>query len=415
MKVDRRRKRSPLAVAAVVLALVAGAGVALWGSSAGADTSKEPATFARKASLGIAPGKLDAPASASRLNGTEFVPGKGKANGRTARLGDGDEVLAALTGSLVPVAVESRDGSLVAYSSWQELAKANPDAPGQGLQAGQPIGLPSVRIYDGATGKDRLVASGAHSPALSPDGRLAFVQGDQKVARMNEPYTGQVVVGSAQRGKFEQWTTESARYYAFAWAGGTLLVYKAKPQSEATDLYAFTGPGAGRLLAPDAFVVALSPDASRVLVTVGRRMVEVVRVADGAIEASMPLDGDGVAVADSSSTPHFLMYSGSWRGDRVVANSDAGLVVLDVSNGIRNASVLATPDFAHGIFEPTFTDDTHVIGWADLAGAAHQESKTTEPSWDHALVSCDLATASCTAGEPQPARSWTRWIGNPSR
>lgn len=402
-------------VVAALLA-VAAIGAVGWVTSAGADAPNAPATFARTATLSLAHTRtLDAPPEMSVLVGTELVPGKGKANGRRARLGGGDEIIAALTGSLVPVAVESKDGSLIAYSSWRQMAQILPDEPGQGLVEGQPVGMPSVRMYDSATRKDRVLENGAHSPALSLDGRLAYVRADDKLLKVNKEYTGKVVVGSAKGSSFEAWTTESARYFPYAWAGGTLLVYKALPDSEATDVYAFTGPGQSRLLAPEAFVVALSPDGSRVLVSVGRRVLEVVRISDGAVLASLELDGDGVAPADAPSTPHFLMYSGSWRGDRVVANSDVGLVVLNVEDGIEIESVLATPQFAHGLVEPVFTDDSHVIGWADLAGGDRPVGKNAEPAWDHALVSCDLAAASCTAGDARPARSWTRWIGNPSR
>jgi hypothetical protein len=409
--------RWTLPVAALLA--VAAIGAVGWVASAGADAPNAPATFAGKGTLALAQTrKLDAPPETSVLVGTEFVPGKGKANGRRARLGGGDEIIAALTGSLVPVAVESTDGSLIAYSSWRQIAHILPDEPGQGLAVGDPIGMPSVRVYDSETGKDRLIENGAHSPALSLDGRLAYVRADDRLLKANTEYTGNVVVGSprsTRSSSFEVWTTTSARYFPYAWAGGTLLVYKALPDSEATDVYAFTGPGQSRLLAPEAFIVALSPDGSRVLVSVGRRVLEVIRISDGAVLASLELDGDGVAAADAPSTPHFLMYSGSWRGDRVVANSDVGLVVLNVKDGIEIESVLATPQLAHGLVEPVFTDDSHVIGWADLAGSEHPVGKNAEPSWDHALISCDLAAASCTAGDPRPARSWTRWVGNPSR
>ena len=65
--------------------------------------------------------------------------------------------------------------------------------------------------------------------------------------------------------------------------------------------------------------------------------------------------------------PQALMYAGSWRGDRIVANSDGGLVVLNVRGGLHVETVFATPAFPHGIAEPVFTDDTHVEGWADVA------------------------------------------------
>jgi hypothetical protein len=410
-----KRSRWSITVLALVVSAGAAAGV-VWATSADAGPSTEPAAFARKSTLKVSHVRTltGLGSSDSALVEGDFVPGRapGQPQGKRVHLGGGDELIAALTGSLVPVAVQSNDQSLVAYSAWHQIAEIKPDQPGQGLQVGDPVGVPSVRIYDSTTGRDRLVATGAYSPALSSNGDLAFVKGDANVVRQNVEYAGQVVVGATRNGSFAQWTTDAARYFPYAWAGGSLLVYKGLQDSEATDLYAFTGPGQSHLVAPEATVIALSPDGTRVLVTVSRRMVEVVRVADGAVESSLALDGPGVATPDSNSTPHALMYSGSWFADRVVANSDAGLVVLNVKGGLRLESVFKTP-FVHGLVEPTFTDATHVVGWADLTPVS--VGKYAEPAYDHALASCDLVGASCTTGPSQPARAWTRWINNPSR
>ena len=404
---DQRRRR-PLVAA---LALVLGAGGVVWAMSADAGPSHEPAAFAAHAVLKVShvrglSGSRSAPDS---LVAGELVQERGT---RRVRLGGGDEVIAALTGSLVPVAVESDDRALVAYSAWRQIAEIKPDEPGQGLRVGDPVGVPSIRLYDATTRKDTLVAAGAYSPALSQDGELAFVKSEDRIVRENRPYVGQILVGDARKRSFAQWTSDVARYSTYGWAGDFLLVYRQLPDSEARDLYAFAGPQDSHLVAPDANVIAVAPDGARALVTVGRRMVEVVRVADGAVESSLALDGPGIAEAGSQSTPHALMYSGSWLGDHVVANSDTGLVVLDVSDGLRIAAVFATP-FPHGIIEPTFTDETHIVGWADLTPVS--VAKHAEPAYDHALVACDLAASTCSAGPTQPARAWTRWIGNPSR
>jgi hypothetical protein len=397
--------------AVVILALAAGVAGVVRATMASAGASGEPASFARKATLKVATRALNArSAPRSSIVGADLVPGKG--GGAKVRLGGGEEVIAALTGSLVPVAVAADDESVVAYSSWHQLAQLAVDTPGQGLKDGDPVGRPSIRVYDASSDKDKLVANGAYAPALSVDGRLAFVKGDDAIVRQNREYTGKVMVGSARGGTFSSWTRDSARYFPYAWAGDSLLVYRARPQSEGTDLYVFTGPDESRLLAPNAFAIALSPDGARVLVTVDRQVVEVVRIADGAIESSFTLDGPGVAGYDSASTPHALMYAGSWSGDRIVANSDVGLVVLNAKDGLRIESVFKTP-FAHGVTEPTFVDDSTVVGWANLEPVA--VSKTDEPAYTHALVSCDLATASCAQSASQPARSWTRWVTNPSR
>jgi len=407
----RKRSRRPIIA---MLAVLAALGGIVWGMSADAGPSQEPAAFARHAVLTASHLRMLSAlgSSAPSLVDGDLVEGQAPGQTKRVHLGGGDEVIAALTGSLVPVAVQSSDHTLVAYSSWHQIAGIKSDEPGQGLHVGDPIGMPSIRLYDARTGKDQLVATGAYSPALSQRGELAFVKGQDKVARQNVDYVGQVLVGSATKGSFTQWTSNAARYFTYAWTGSSLLVYRGIPDSEATDLYAFTGPAQSRLLASDATVVALSPDGARVLVTVGRRMVEVVRVADGAVESSLALDGPGIAEPGSNSTPHALMYSGSWLGDRIVANSDAGLVVLNAKDRLRIESVFKTP-FPHGIIEPTFTDEKHIIGWADLTPIP--VGKHEEPAYDNALVSCDLVASSCIAGPSQPARAWTRWVTNPSR
>jgi hypothetical protein len=413
----RKKPRGRAILSATALAAAVAAGGVVWSHAAGAGSRPEPAALAAKGTFARAQvGRLAAETAHSSVRGSQLE----KARGSKGRLtiGGGDEIIAAVAGSLSPVAVDSSDGSTVVYSSWRQISHPQPSDPkrgtGQGVAVGAPVGIPSVRVYSDASGKDKLIESGAYSPALSVGGRLAFVRGDSNTVRQNVEYTGKIVVGKVDGGSFQPWTSDSARYYTYAWAGSTLLAYKALPQSEAADLYAFTDAGKSRLLAPEAFAIAVSPDASRVLVTVGRRMVEVIRVADGAIEASMPLDGEGVAAPDSATTPHALMFAGSWYGERVVANSDVGLVVLNVAHGIRIESVIKTPGFPTGITEPTLLDDSHLIGWADLGSLPGKDAKD-EPAYDNALVQCNLTAKSCAVGAASPARTWARWVVNPSR
>jgi len=410
----RKRGRRRALVGTIVLGAAASVAGMIWLNAAGAGSAPEPAALATKGTFKSEQvERLAAESTHSSIRGSELKISRGESKGTHEQIGGGEEVIAAITGSLAPVAVESHDGDTIVYSSWHQISHPSPGAIGQGLKVGQPVGVPSVRIHD-ASGRDELIERGAYSPTLSLDGRVAFVRGESDTVRQNVDYAGRIMVGRADGTSFESWTSESARYFTYAWAGSTLIAYKALPESEAADVYAFTGPVSSRLLAPEAFVIAISPDASRLLVTVGRRMVEVVRVADGAIEASMTLDGTGVAPYDSPTTPHALMFAGSWYGDRVVANSDIGLVVLNVRDGIKIESVLKTPGSPTGITEPTLLDDTHLIGWANLGSLPGRGAKE-EPAYDNALVECDLATQSCTVGTPSASRIWTRWVTNPSR
>lgn len=419
----RRRGRLLLVGALAIVAAIAVGVIEL--STASADDPPEPSALATSATFTHQGATtLSAQSTRSSIRGAVLHLSHGQGGGTAPTIGGGDEVIAALTGSLSPVAVESADGNAVVYSAWHQLSHPDPGAVGQGLSQGDAIGNPSIRLYNGSTGQDILIASGAYSPALSRDNHIAFVRGDESTVRQNVDYNGQVVVSTLNTATAEaplsetetqSWTTESARYFIYGWAGSTLIVYKSLPESEAADVYGFTGPDSGRLIAPNALVVAMSPDGTRLLITVERRMVEVVRVADGAVEASMALDGDNVAPDDSSTTPHAIMFSGSWYGDRVAANSDMGLVILNVQDGIHIESIFSTPGFATGITEPILLDDSHVIGWAELGSLPAPNTVNEETAYDNALVACDLTAHSCDVAPASPARSWARWVANPSR
>jgi hypothetical protein len=340
------------------------------------------------------------------LDGASLVQSRASVRRTLGTLGDGDEVIAPLTGALTPLAVPTPGGEYVVYSSWRQIGKLKPGARGQGLSTGDPVGVPSVRLYDLRSGKDALLATGAASPAVSASGAVAYLAGASTVVRQNVEYAGRIVVADSPNAKPRVWTSKSDRYLPYAWAGSTLLAYRGVPDSEGTDLYAFTGPETSHLVAPNGYAIAVSPDGTEVLASVGTRMLERIRISDGAVEDSIALDS-------SPTLPHALMYAGSWHGDRIVANSDRGLVVVNVRGGLHVESVLATPAFPHGVAEPVFTDDTHVEGWADVR--APTPTSVDEPAYDNALVDCDLATGQCTVGAANPARKWTRWITNPSR
>jgi hypothetical protein len=404
-----RAHRLAFGVGAVVLVLGVGLAASLVAIATGGSRS-EGAAFSRTAKLTVSRAEVG---KGLTLDGRALVARNAGGKQVLGSLGGGDEVIAPLTGSLTPVATASADGAFVVYSSWKQVAQIKPDARAQGLVTGQPVGIPSVRLFDIRTGKDVLLANGAASAAVSTTGAVAYFAGDTPAVRENTEYTGRVVVADSRNSKPRVWTSGPARYFPYAWAGSELLVYRGIQDSEGADLYAYPGPGEAHLLAPDAFAIAISPDASKVLAAVGVRTLEVIRIADGAVEDTLSLDAP--SEPGSPTTPAALMYGGSWVGDRIVANSDRGLVVLNVRGGLHIESLFETPSFPHGVNEPVLVDETHVQGWADLAHPEKSADDVGEPAYDNALVDCDLATGSCAVGQSDPARTWTRWIMNPSR
>jgi len=358
--------------------------------------------------VGADAGAIDAVARAS-LRGTRLVTGA--APGASLRLDTSGEPIAALTGPLVPAAVANPTGPVV-YSSWRQISDPVSGAPGQGVPTGSPVGQPSLRAIDPVTGSDTLVQAGAYSPALSTSGVLAFAKGVDPTIRQNVEHLARIEVGDPWTGRFTSWTPTPARYLPYAWAGDTLLAYRAAPDAETGDVLALRH-GTARILVADATIIAVSPDATTVAVILGGRTVALVRIADGTIRASLDLEDDAARPADAADTPHAVMYAGSWMGHTIVANSDAGLVVFDVTTGIRLASINATPAFPHGVNEPAYVSGTAVIGWADttpLPAAGNEE-----PGYRNALVACDLARRTCVTGAEAAPREWQRWIGNPSR
>jgi len=213
-----------VAATGIFVAAAAAMGAAIWSHVAGASGAPEPAALAAKGAFRSASVPTLAAASEhASVRGAELTKRRGKATETRVRIGGGDEVIAAITGSLTPVAVESADGSTVVYSAWRQIAVPKPSDPehgvvGQGIASGAPVGIPSIRVHD-ESGRDKLIANGAYSPALSTDGRLAFVRGDTTTVRQNISYKGQIVVGRTDGTSFEPWTTESAVYYTYAWAG----------------------------------------------------------------------------------------------------------------------------------------------------------------------------------------------------
>jgi hypothetical protein len=303
--------------------------------------------------------------------------------------------------------VAVRGGDLVAYNSWADARplESDPSLSRQGVRPGEPVGTPSVRVYDHASGRDSLVERGSYSPAWRDDGALAYARGVTPAFRPGEPYLTDVVVRASVHGPAVVWSAAPARYVVYGWAGDHLLVYRLG-DDESVETLVFDGPGRMRLLNRGS-IVAVSPDGTEAFVLgPDNASVRVLRVADGSELASL----DREAAAGSYD---WLAYAGSWVGDHVVASGSPGLVVFRVSGGSISVEQTLKLDPAAapaGVQEPTFADGdgTTVTATAELPPVPGRAAESQ-------FLDCDRTTLTCVRGEPVPAREWQRLVLNPSR
>jgi hypothetical protein len=328
-------------------------------------------------------------------------------------LSDGPANLAAppvapLAGWLTPAGVSSPDDRALVYNAWREL---RPDDPrlswsDQGIEPGERLATPSIRVYDSVTQRDELLEDGAFSVAWRADGALAYFKGAERDYRAAVPYVGDVVVRSALEAEPEPWSTEVGRYIVAAWAGDRLVAYR-EHQGEVLDVVVFEGPGRMRVLARNSALVAVSPDGRQAFLergpAQGRPTVRIVDIESGTTEAALDLTKVDPAVGTVS-------YAGDWLGRRIVAASTSGLAVFRVGRAIRVEQVVEVPNAA-GLAEPRFADATgrRVTAW------------TTEGRGG-VFLDCDLDARACARLVPLPSArgahgfpAWRRPLYNPSR
>jgi hypothetical protein len=304
--------------------------------------------------------------------------------------------------------VSSPDGRALVYNAWREL---RPDDPrlswsDQGIEPGERLATPSIRVYDSVTQRDELLEDGAFSVAWRADGALAYFKGAERDYRAAVPYVGDVVVRSALEAEPEPWSIEVGRYIVAAWAGARLVAYR-EHQGEVLDVIVFDGPGRMRVLARNSALVAVSPDGRQAFLErgpeQGRPTVRIVDIESGTTEAALDLTKADPAVGTVS-------YAGDWLGRRIVAASTSGLAVFRVGRAIRVEQVVEVPNAA-GLAEPRFADATgrRVTAW------------TTEGRGG-VFLDCDLDARACARLVPLPSArgahgfpAWRRPLYNPSR
>jgi hypothetical protein len=369
------------------------------------------ATFAAVAA-GAACGS--APEPVERKAGTGSAPTMYSVGSRAIGLSGGPAQLAAppvtpLAGWLTPAGVPSPDGRYLAYNTWDEL---RPDDPAlswsdQGIEPGDPLATPSIRVHDSSTGRDELLEDGAFSLAWHPDGRVAYFKGAERDYRAAVRYVGDVLVRATVEAEPDVWSRAPGRYIVVAWAGETLLAYRER-EGEALDVIVFDGPGQMRVLAVDSALVAISPDGRQAFVergpAQGRPSVSVLDVASGREAATLDLTTVDPAVGTVS-------YSGDWRGRRVVAPSASGLAVFRVGRVGISLEQAVPVAVAQGVAEPRFADapGRRVVTWTTRGRGG-------------VFLDCDLTSEACAEVVPLPTArgaqgfpAWRRPLYNPSR
>jgi hypothetical protein len=371
------------------------------GSVAAATVGTAVAAFALGAS-GARPqtGPLVVRASAKPPAG-RFVRADGLYDGEGGRAQLDSAVSGAMMGPLSPVAVASPDGSVVAYNTWRAARSVDGSRSfsSQGIQNGDDLGVPSLRIHANA-GHDLLLARGAYSAAWRRDGAIAFVSGSDPTFRAGQVYDGEVVVRTGIHGRDVTWTSEPAHYIVYAWAGDRLLFYRLG-LGEKLELLVADGPARIRPLA-DGSAIAVSPDGTRVaVVSQDGTNVRVLDVASGR-------ELGWLDVTTTSPPLRWVAYSGSWVGDHIVAPASSGLAVFHAADGsltLEQALSLDQAQFPAGVQEPRFADaDAN-----DITAVADVPPRNGDGGVS-VFLDCDRITRTCDRGPSAPANDWLRAV-----
>jgi hypothetical protein len=271
-------------------------------------------------------------------------------------------------------------------------------------------GRPVLRRYDAQRRRDSVIARGAFSLAWRRDGAFAYFKGLRPKVGDPSRYLGHLVVREG-RDRAVRWTSRPARYVAAAWAGDHLLAYRLSRVS--ADVMVFDGPRTARVLARDAFLVAISPDGLHAVTSrpgAGGATVALRDVATGIAHTDLTLRGGDAAKPDG---PVTFVSTGSWSGERVVGATNLGLVVFRVER--RRIALEQTLDvdltrYPTGLQEPVLdSSGNEIVAWAELA------AKPRQAVAEAALVQCDRLTLHCRQGRPAPGLQPPRPIHNPSR
>jgi hypothetical protein len=319
--------------------------------------------------------------------------------------------LAPLVGGSGPIAAPSPDGRLIAYNSWRWTKRIDWTLSfgQQGIETGDALGLPRLRVLDLQSGKDDALEPGTFSIAWRSDGALAYVRGDPVSYRANLPFLDDVYVRARPTGKVQAWTTQPDRYLVDGWAGTTLIVERGQPGGGG-DILALDQPGSVRVLARSSTFLAISPEGNHVLVAQGVAdvpdpKVSLVDVSSGKAIASMPISS--IADPTTGMPIQWIGGPGDWRGGDVALTASSGLVVLNAGSdrlAVEQVLHLDSATRPNGmLWEPRFTDDSarSIVTWSDVPGSGEQ-SRSVQFTCDRYALRCARGAEVPSAEAPRP-------------
>jgi hypothetical protein len=334
--------------------------------------------------------------------------------------------------------VPAADRRSVVYHSW-EGSVAPTRRP--------PRGAPVLRLFDAETGRDVLLARGAHSVAWRADGVLAYARVSAREWSPGAGRIGHIVVRPAVQRPAVRWSTSASEWSGLAWAGRHLVaqaavkVPHAEPGSYVTEysLHAFSGPGRSRKL-PVSTLIAVSPDGRFVLGRASRqggsgsetvmRLVEVAtgRVVDTIVQSGGPGDWSGDTIILTTGFAPEPFGPGP-RGVQLVPGADhVKIIVLRHSDGklalerelrlsrdVIQATGLRAAQFYFGFDAPAFVDKAARQFTAELV--IHNTLRNRQIETMLVYLTCDRIELRCRRGRSLTPRSirWSSLVTNPSR
>jgi hypothetical protein len=289
-----------------------------------------------------------------------------------------------------------RKGRILAYETWWAPAEFDQEnsLEAQGVEPGDRLGSPRIRVRSLAEGRERFFERGSRSPSFRSDGAIAYTVGDDPFARSQRPFLTHVRVRRTFRQAPRTWSRSPGRYTVLGWAGRRLLVERSIPAGF-PELLVFDGPRRERSLGSGVNLVAVRPDGQALLVRRPREVqVRVLSTNDGSLLAAGDL-----------AEPVFGI--GHWLGEFVAVATQGGMAILRVqTDRVESVQSFAIPS-GRSLQQPRFVGEDAFSAWTSGGGDDSRPNSAT-------LYRCTLATPSCVARE-FPLRSLPRPVFDVSR